>query len=57
MIDLLHTPADGTLPNGHKNTVGLDELRVVQAIKQVVNLNLKRAARWARFSHAFSECS
>jgi hypothetical protein len=34
MIELLHTAADGTLPNGHKNTVGLDELRVVQAIKQ-----------------------
>src|SRR5882762_48448 len=57
MVELLHTAADGTLPNGHKNTVGLDELRVVQAIKQVVNVNLKRAARWARLSHAFSEYS
>src|SRR5260370_7360703 len=57
MIELLHPAADGPLPNGHKNTVGLDELRVVQAIKPVVNVNLKRAARWARLSHAFSESS
>jgi len=57
MIELLHAAADGALPNGHKNTVGLGELRVVQAIKQIVNVNLKRAARSARLSHAFSEYS
>jgi hypothetical protein len=33
MIELLHTAADGALPNGHKNAVGLGELRVVQPIK------------------------
>jgi len=57
MIELLHTAADGALPNRHKNTVGLGELRVVPAIKPVVHVNLKRAARWARLSHAFSEYS
>ena len=57
MIKLLHTAADGTFPNGHKNTVSLGELRVVQAIKQIINVNLKRAVRWARLSHAFSEYS
>jgi hypothetical protein len=54
MIELLHAATDGALPNGHKNTVGLGELRVVQAIKQIVNVNLKPAARSARLSHAFS---
>jgi hypothetical protein len=49
-MELLHTAADGALPNGHKNTVGLGELRVVQAIKQVIHVNLKPAARWARLS-------
>ena len=57
MIELLHTAADRMLPNGHQNTVGLDEFRVVQAIKQIVNVNLKRAMRFARLSHAFSEYS
>jgi hypothetical protein len=55
MIELLHATADGAFPNGHKNTVGLGELRVVQAIKQIVNVNLKRNLRRARLSHAFSE--
>jgi hypothetical protein len=40
MIDLLHTAADGALPSGNQNTVGLGEIRVVQAIKQIVNVNL-----------------
>jgi hypothetical protein len=57
MIKLLHTAANGTFPNGHKKTVCLDEFRFVQTIKQKLNVNLKRAGRWARFSHAFSECS
>ena len=57
MIRLLHNTADRTLPNGHQNTVGLGELRVAQAIKQIVNVNLKRAVRSARLSHAFSEYS
>jgi hypothetical protein len=57
MIELLYTAADRALSNGHKNTVGLSELRIVQAIKQIVNMNLKRAARSARLSHAFSAYS
>ena len=55
MIELLYTPANGTLPNGHQNTVGLTELRIVQAIKCIFNLNLKRAVGLAQLSHAFSE--
>jgi hypothetical protein len=55
MIELLHTAADGALPNGHKNTVSLGQLRVVQAIKKIVDVNLKCAVRWARLSHVFSE--
>jgi len=43
MIELLHTAADGTLPNGHQKTIGLGELRIVQAVKQILNVNLKRA--------------
>jgi hypothetical protein len=54
MIELLYTAADRAFSNGHKNTVGLSKLRVVQAIKQIVNMDLKRAARSARLSHAFS---
>ena len=56
MTELLYTAADGTLPNGYQKTVGLGEFRIVQAIKQILNVNLKRAGRWARLSHAFSEC-
>jgi len=29
----------------------------MQAIKQILNVNLKRAGRWARLSHAFSDHS
>jgi hypothetical protein len=56
-MNLLHTAADSTFSNGHKNTVDLGELRVEQAIKQIVNMNLKRAPRSARLSHASSEYS
>jgi hypothetical protein len=45
MIELLHIAANRTFPNGHKKTVGLDEFRFVQAIKQILNVNLKRAER------------
>jgi hypothetical protein len=45
MIELLYTAADGTLPNGDQKTVGLGELRIVQAVKQILNVNLKRAGR------------
>jgi hypothetical protein len=41
MTKLLHTAADRAFPNGHKNTVGLGELGVVQAIKQIINVNLE----------------
>jgi hypothetical protein len=57
MIKLLYNAADGTLPTGHQNTVGLGELRIVQAIKRIVNVNLKLAVSRAPLSHAFSECS
>jgi hypothetical protein len=57
MIKLLHTAADRTFPNGHKNTVGLGELGVVQAIKQIINVNLEWTVPWTRLSHAFSEYS
>jgi hypothetical protein len=57
MFELLYTPADRSFPNGHQKTVGLGELCIVQAIKHIVNPNLKRAARLARLTHAFSECS
>jgi hypothetical protein len=57
MIKLLHTAADRTFPNGHKNTVGLGELGVVQAIKQIINVNLEWAVLWTRLSHAFFEYS
>jgi len=55
MFELLYTVANRTLPNRHQKTVGLRELRVVQAIKPIVNLNLERAVPLARLSHAFSE--
>jgi len=56
MIELLYTAADGTLPDGYQKTVGLGEFGIAQAVKQIFNLNLKRAVRWARLSHAFSVC-
>jgi hypothetical protein len=43
MIKLLHTAANGTFPNGNKKAVGLGEFRFVQAIKQILNVNLKLA--------------
>jgi hypothetical protein len=55
MIELLYTAADGTFPNGYQKTVGLGELRIVQAVKQILNVNLKRAKLWEPLSHAFSE--
>ncbi len=57
MIELLYTGTGGMLPNGYQKTVGLGEFRIVQAVKQILNVNLKRAVRWARLSHAFSERS
>jgi hypothetical protein len=57
MFELLYTAADGSFPNGHQKTVGLGEICIVQAIKHIVNANLKRAMRLARLSHAFSEYS
>jgi len=55
MIGLLYTAPDGTFPNGHQNAIGLGELRIVQSIKHIVNVNLKRPVRCARLSHLFSE--
>ena len=57
MFELLYIPADRSFPNGHQKTVGLGELGIVQAIKHIVNANLKRAVRLARLSHAFSAYS
>ncbi len=54
-MELLHAAADGTLSNGDQETVRLGELRIVQAVKQILNVYLKRTVRWARLSHAFSE--
>jgi hypothetical protein len=45
MTKLLYTPSDGTLPNGYQKTVGLGKLGIVQAVKQILNVNLKRAER------------
>jgi hypothetical protein len=45
MTDLLYTAADGALPNGYQKTVGLGEFRIVQAVKQILHVNLKRAER------------
>jgi hypothetical protein len=45
MIELLYTAADGTLPNGHQKTVGLVKLGIVQTVKKIFNVNLKRAGR------------
>jgi hypothetical protein len=45
MNELLYTAADGTLPNGYEKTVGLGELRIVQAVKQLLNVNLNGAGR------------
>jgi hypothetical protein len=45
MTELLYTAADGTLPNGDQKTVGLGEFRIEQAVKQILNMNLKRAER------------
>jgi hypothetical protein len=56
MTELLYIAADGTLPNRYQKTVGLGKLRIVQAVKQILNVNLKRAERGAPLSHAFSEC-
>ena len=55
MYELLYTVANRALPNWHQKTVGLRELRVVQPIKQIVNVNLERAVPLARLSHAFPE--
>jgi hypothetical protein len=54
MINLLYA-AGRTLSSRHKNAVCLGELRIVQAIKYKVNVNLKRAVQFARLSHVFSE--
>jgi hypothetical protein len=45
MNELLYTAADGTLPNGYEKNVGLGELRIVQAVKQILNVNLNGAGR------------
>jgi hypothetical protein len=45
MIELLYTAADGTFSNGNQKTVGLGELRIVQAVKLILNVNLKLAER------------
>jgi len=45
MFELLYTAADRSFPNGHQKTVGLGEFRIVQAVKQNLNVNLKRAVR------------
>jgi len=45
MTELLYVAADGTLPDRYQKTVGLGELRIVQAVKQILNVNLKRAER------------
>jgi len=57
MFALLYIPADSPFPNRYQKTVGLGELCIVQAIKHIVNPNLKRTARLARLTHAFSEHS
>jgi len=36
MIELLYTAPDGTFPNGHLHAIGLGELRIVQAIDDLV---------------------
>jgi hypothetical protein len=56
MTELLYTAANGTLPDRCQKTVGLGKLGIVQAVKKILNLNLKRAERGAPLSHAFSEC-
>jgi hypothetical protein len=45
MTELLYTAADGTLPNGYQKTVGLGEFRIVQTVKQILNVNSKRSER------------
>jgi len=45
MNELLYTAANGTLPNGYQKTVGLGELRIVQAVKKILDVNLKGAGR------------
>jgi hypothetical protein len=57
MFELLYTATNGTFSKGHQKAIGLREFRIVQAIKHIVNANMKRAGRLARLSHAFFEYS
>jgi hypothetical protein len=53
MIELLHT-AEGTFPSGDKDIVGLSELGLEQAIKDIIDVDFLQAAPGACLSHAFS---
>jgi hypothetical protein len=54
---LPHTRADDTLLRGHQELIDLCELRGAQAIKRIVEMDLKRETSWTSLSHAFVERS
>jgi hypothetical protein len=53
MPSLLYSRADDALPLRHQSVVGLGKLRLTQAIKRIIEMNLKRAAPCRPVSHAF----
>lgn len=54
---LPHTCAHQTLLRGHQELIDLRELRRAQAIKRIVEMDLKRETPWMSVSHAFVERS
>ena len=52
---LPHTRADQTPLRRHQEFIDLCELRRAQAIKRIVEMDLKRKTSWASLSHAFAE--
>jgi hypothetical protein len=54
---LPHTRADDTLLRGHQELIDLCELRRAQAIKRIVEMDVKREASRTSLSHAFVERS
>ena len=54
---LVYARAKDTLPRGHQDLIDLRELRFAQAIKRVIELDLKRETSGMSLSHAFAERS
>jgi hypothetical protein len=48
-----YTSTKHTLESGHQDFIGLRELRCTQAVKGIIEMDLKRAAICTLLSHAF----